>query len=458
MRPALLLVLALSSCREPDGKVRALLPPGGAFSEVLLKTKRFKQLTGPTHGYEVSLTAWPNGRELVLLGAVGGEALEKNPAFVALGLRKQALSVEPDGHAVAWTLDGVTWRALHVDGPEPFACLHDVVRPGAIPPTSALARSVLAGVAHPPRPPPTPVRGDAVVRNEQELIGALAYALTSGDPALHEAVAEWMSRPGDAAALQATDVNALFGEQAGVTLRAVFASREDLSGKVTAAARAGNLGEAFVKALTERSSGPATSSNAGVTPCRFASPKTEAPPRPLSLADALAWLQAPDAVSAATCETWRDVRSRIETSARSPPRPQGPRRAPSITAVSPALLPGVIGRPSPPRLDATAVVKDFLRAKGRCGHVDERDLGCEQSAARLASTAWAAAVEVQRRAACPQYASNLDLVRRTVDALDPNGGPDEVSVWVALELVAAGAEPMFCPVPPPDWQRVLVEP
>lgn len=417
-------------------KARAVLPAGGRYTEVLLTSEWFSQpLTLSVHseatrGYELWLRTWPKGPTLVLGGNRSGDELLIDPLYRALERPRLKVTPSTAGHAVSWTVDGKVWRAVYLDGPLPFFCPHDAVKPGVVPPTVELVTRLLSGETHAPLPPLANIRDAYMVELDraQEIRGALAWALRPGaDPKVAALAKSWLGDPRNAEQIEIERLN-----------EPVVSEDEP---------------EALPAPPPPRACQPALAELAPV-------------PAELTEAQMFARLRFPDRVDEAICNAWRPLGPKIQAQAAAmqAPVPQSPAdggdRLANLmrTNCEPMLMAVAFSHPRSPGVGnpALQVIASYENELLRCGHIDERDQKCERSLLAKKQKEWLAAMDTARFDSCASHQEVLELARSCLEGL--RKGPQDVRsfeqrkrVWTILGMMASSSENEFCPPRPVTW-------
>ncbi len=435
----MVLIVGLSCiafAQSSNNKARALLPAGGRYTEVLLTSEWFSRPptiqvhSEATRGYQLQLRTWPKGPSLVLGGNRSGDELLIHPLYRALERPRLKVIPATAGHAVSWTLDGKTWRAVYLDGPLPFFCPHDTVKLGVVPPTAELVTRLLSGAAHAPLPPLANTRDAYLVELDraQEMRGALAWALRpSADPKIRALAKAWLAEPRNAEQVESERLN-----------EPVVVEPEP---------------EPLPAPPPPRACKPALAELAPV-------------PAELNEAVMFARLHFPDRVDETICNAWRPLGPRILAQAVAmkappfdPPADGGNRLANLMrTDCEPMLMAVAFSHPRSPGggNPALQVVASYEQELLRCGHIDERDEKCERALLATKQKAWLAAMDRARFDSCASHQEVLELARTCLEGL--RKGPQDARsfeqtkrVWTILGMMASSSENEFCPPKPVPW-------
>ncbi len=417
-------------------KARAVLPVGGRYTEVLLTSEwASRPLTiGPhgetTRGYELSLRTWPKGPTLVLGGNRGDDELLADPLYRALERPRLNITPSPSGHAVSWTVDGKTWRAVYLDGPLPFFCPHEAVKPGAVPPTAGLVTRLLSGETHAPLPLQSNNRDSYLVELDraQEMRGALAWALRPGGDVKLEALAKrWLADPRNAEHIESARLN------------------------------------------VPEEPEPAPEPLPAPPPPRACQPAlAELAPVPAVLTEAqmFARLRFPDRVDETICNAWRPLGPRIQAQAQAmkappfDPPPDGGNRLAQLmrTDCEPMLVAMAFSHPRSPGVGnpARQVITSYENELLRCGHIDERDEKCERVLLAAKQKEWLAAMDRARFDSCASHEEVLAFAHSCLEGLrkgplDARSFEQTKRVWTILGMMASSSENEFCPPKPVSW-------
>ncbi len=431
----MLIVVLSCSAFAQSNKARVTLPPGGRYTEALLTSTWFSRALalGPhgeaTRGYELVLRFWPKGPRLVIGGNLGDDEVLGDPLYRELEHSQLKLTASVSGHAVSWSLDGKTWRAAYLDGPVPFFCPHETVKPGVVRPTSEFVRRLLGGAAHPLLPPASNKRYAYMVEVDrgQELRGALAWALRpGGDPKLEALAKSWLGDPRNGALIETEALNEpAVAEPAPELLPSPSPPRE----------------------------------------CKAALAELAPVPAELTEAEMLARLRFPDRVDEKICNAWRGLGPLIlaqVASMKEPPRElplDGGKRLTSLMMdCEPMLMAMAFSHPRSPGVGnpARQVIADYEKELLGCGHIDERDEKCERALLGKKQKEWLVAMDAARFDSCASHQEVLEFARGCLEELSkrPSDAPrfEKIKrVWTILGMMAGASEAEFCPPKPVEW-------
>ncbi|MFT3710961.1 MAG: hypothetical protein QM817_25325 [Archangium sp.] len=470
MRVALTLALTASTAfaGSTKEKVVAPLPKGGPFAEVMLSSTRYSNIAllgpigGPTKGYSVKLTLWPQGPVFTIAMRDGKDELDADPTFIALAKKNLRVSPSPSGDAVVWTIDGKTWRVLYL-APKPFACAHVTVNPASPLPLRDVAKQILTGSGVHDARSALDFNGrlqDDVHR--EELAGALSFALN--DATSGEFLLTFFSSIDQE---QFEHLNVDLEAGAGARLAPLFAKKVELKDKLQWLSTHSDFWEAM--------NGRPVASEAEFThptrpPCKPAPIPPGAPGAVTTIADALSRASFPPKIDDATCSAWKTYSAWIEANvselqklpAGTSPDAGQPKfmfRSNCGSQVMAMVVSGFPGQRSL-RFEGGDAQKVYERDVVRCGHVDQPDPKCEAAVLAKQRAAWAVNAEAARREACWPHEEKLAALRSCIESFSaqPEDGmtiSSRAQAWQVFQIFVKEGEAVACRPTVPEFQKPL---